>query len=102
MTQMTQMGTDKGGIRMNELLHSPAFADAELEQFWECGYVRLGQVVPLAEIEALCTRIDDIMLGRVHYDNMLMQLCPSAGRPELSVQTKTFKGASLKYRKIQD
>src|SRR3954466_12802427 len=87
---------------MNEALHPQTFSDAELEQFWECGYVRLGRVVPLAQIEALCARIDDIMLGRVHYDNMLMQLCPSAGQAELSVQTKTFKGASLKYRKIQD
>jgi hypothetical protein len=83
-------------------VHSLTFSDAELEQFWEEGYVRLGHVAPLAEIEALCERIDAIMLGRIQYDNMLMQLCPSAGQPELSVQTKTFKGASLKYRKIQD
>jgi hypothetical protein len=87
---------------MNEVLHAPTFAETELEQFWDCGYVRLGHVVPRAQIGALCERIDDIMLGHVQYDNMLMQLCPSAGQPDLSVQTKTFKGATLKYRKIQD
>jgi phytanoyl-CoA dioxygenase PhyH len=87
---------------MAERIHLPTFSDAELAEFWECGYVRLGRVVPTAQIEALCDRIDDIMLGRIHYDNMLMQLCPSAGDPELSRQTKTFKGSSLKYRKIQD
>src|ERR1041385_2830360 len=87
---------------MNDVLHAPTFSEAELEQFWDCGYVHLGQVVPLAQIEALCERIDDIMLGRVQYDHMLMQLCPSAGQPELSQQTKSFKGATLKYRKIQD
>ena len=65
---------------MNEPIHAATFSEAELEQFWERGYVRLGRVVPVAQIEALCARIDDIMLGRVRYDNMLMQLCPSAGQ----------------------
>ena len=83
-------------------LHPPTFSDAELAQFWDQGYVRLGHVAPEMEIAALCDRIDDIMLGRIQYENMMMQLCPSAGQPELSVQTKAFKGASLKYRKIQD
>src|ERR1043166_8373612 len=87
---------------MVERRHSPTLSDAELEQFWDAGFVRLGQRAPEEEVAALCERIDDIMLGRVRYENMLMQLCPSAGQPELSVQTKTFKGASLKYRKIQD
>jgi phytanoyl-CoA hydroxylase len=87
---------------MVETLHSPTFSDTELENYWEHGYVRLGHVVGDDEIRALCDRIDDIMLGRIQYDNMLMQLCPSAGQPELSVQTKVFKGSSLKYRKIQD
>lgn len=83
-------------------LHAPVLSDEELRTFHEQGYVRLGKVVPDAQVDALCRRIDDIMLGHVRYDNMLMQLCPSAGDPELSKQTKTFKGSSLKYRKIQD
>jgi len=88
--------------RVGEHLHPPCFSAAEREAFWDQGYVRLGHVAPPAEIEALCRRIDDIMLGRVRYERILMQLCPSAGKPELSVQTKEFKGASLQYRKIQD
>ena len=83
-------------------LHSPTLSPTELEGFHTQGYVRLGHVASPAEIEALCQRIDQIMLGEVHYDNMLMQLCPSAGQDELSRQTKEFKGSSLKYRKIQD
>ena len=83
-------------------IHSPTLSPAELEEFHARGYVRLGHVATPAEIEALCQRIDQIMLGEVHYDNMLMQLCPSAGQTELSRQTKEFKGSSLKYRKIQD
>ncbi len=84
------------------LLHAPALSAAELDRFHEQGYVRLGHVAPRAEIDALCRRIDQIMLGEVRYDDMLMQLCPSAGKPELSRQTREFKGSSLKYRKIQD
>ena len=83
-------------------LHPPTLNVAEWEKFHEQGYLRLGKVAPDEHIEALCQRIDDIMLGKIHYDNMLMQLCPSAGKPELSRQTREFKGSSLKYRKIQD
>ena len=83
-------------------LHGSVLTDDELATFHEQGYVRLGKVAPDEEIEALCQRIDDIMLGKIRYDNMLMQLCPSAGHPELSKQTKEFKGSTLKYRKIQD
>ena len=84
------------------MIHPPVLSDAELAAYHEHGYVRLGKVAPDEEIEALCRRIDDIMLGKIRYDNMLMQLCPSAGKPELSKQTKVFKGSTLKYRKVQD
>jgi len=83
-------------------LHASTFSDEELETFHEKGYVLLGKVASDEEIGNLCQRIDDIMLGKIQYDNMLMQLCPSAGKPELSRQSKEFKGSSLKYRKIQD
>lgn len=83
-------------------LHAPVLTNDELAAYHEHGYVRLGKVAPDDEIKALCDRIDDIMLGKISYDNMLMQLCPSAGKPELSKQTKVFKGSTLKYRKVQD
>ena len=83
-------------------LHTPTLSPAELAEFHEQGYVRFGHVAPEAEIDALRDRIDQIMLGEVRYDNMLMQLCPSAGDLARSRQTKEFKGSTLKYRKIQD
>ena len=86
---------------MNQL-HPPFLSDTELNEYHENGYVRLGRVAPLEQTQALCQRIDDIMLGKIHYDNMLMQLCPSAGDAELARQTNEFKGSTLKYRKIQD
>ncbi len=83
-------------------LHAPELTDDELAAYRKRGYVRLGKVAPDDEIRALCQRIDDIMLGKIRYDKMLMQLCPSAGKPDLSKQTKVFKGSTLKYRKVQD
>ena len=83
-------------------IHAPFLSREELEAFQEEGYVRLGRAVPVEEIEALCQRIDDIMLGNIVYPDMLMQLCPSAGEGEKARQSKEFKGSSLKYRKIQD
>ena len=59
-------------------LHAPVLSDDELAAYREHGYVRLGKVAPDKEIAALCGRIDDIMLGKIRYDKMLMQLCPSA------------------------
>ena len=85
-----------------EELHGPTLTDNDLKAYQDEGYVRLGRAAPVEEIEGLCQRIDDIMLGVIKYEDMLMQLCPSAGNPELSRQTKEFKGSSLKYRKIQD
>ena len=82
--------------------HAPALSPDELDAYREQGYVRLGHVATAEEIDALRKRIDQIMLGEISYDNMLMQLCPSAGDPEKSRQTMEFKGSTLKYRKIQD
>ena len=91
--------------------HPPELSDAELEQFWSAGYLRLGQVVPPAEIEALRRRADEISLGDVSYPDMSFMLCPSAvdladrwkaalrgpgGMPSAVRQLRT-----LKYRKVQ-
>ncbi|MAP89150.1 hypothetical protein CMK16_17570, partial [Candidatus Poribacteria bacterium] len=82
-------------------LHQLTLSSQELETYHQQGYVRLGKVASQQEIEALCQRIDNIMLGQIRYDNMLMQLCPSAGKSDLSKKTREFKEVSLKYRKIQ-
>ena len=89
-------------------LHAPTLSDSELEHFHREGYILLGKVASPAHIEAMCERIDDIMMGRVVLPNpMLFQLCPSAeDLPQFaehgSAQTKVWKGPTLRYRKIQD
>lgn len=83
-----------GVIGMRELTPS------HLREFDELGFLRLGPVASDAEIEALCARIDAIMLGEFRYDAMMMQLEPSAhGRSD---QSRGFKGPTVAYRKIQD
>jgi hypothetical protein len=64
----------------------------------ENGYLKLGPVLNPSDVEALCGRIDDIMMGRaeVDYDRLLMQL---DGQTE---QTLGSKGPTLGYRKIQN
>jgi hypothetical protein len=86
-------------------LHPPFVSEAELEQFREQGFVRLGRVVPREEIEALGRRIDEIMLGQaqIDYDKIMMQLDRVAGEDSgPGPQSKGHKGATLAYRKIQD
>ena len=80
------------------------FSAADWARFDEQGYLRLGKVADDATIAALCTRIDDIMLGRaeVDYKRMVMQLDSSDGVYESAgVQSHGFKGATLGYRKIE-
>ena len=84
-------------------LRESTLSGDEISAWREYGYIRLGKVAPVEMIQALCERIDEIMLGKVTYPNMLMQLCPSTvDDPDKTRQTKTFKGSTLKYRKIQD
>ncbi len=77
----------------------------EWQAFARDGFLRLGQIVSDAEIQALQTRMDDIMLGRadVDYERMMMQLDRADGPDSApGPQSYGFKGATLAYRKIQD
>ena len=54
-----------------------SFEDRHHEQFIEQGYLRLGKLLSPDELAAIQQRIDDIMLGKVRYENMRFQLDPS-------------------------
>jgi phytanoyl-CoA hydroxylase len=78
---------------------------AQWREFEENGYVNLGKLLSDDELEALQTRIDDIMLGRapVDYDRLLMQLDSTTGKyGDAGEQSLGFKGSTLAYRKIQN
>lgn len=80
-----------------------SFGPEEEQQFFEKGYLRLGQVVSDDEIQSLCDRIDEIMLGRVRYNQMPMQLDSATGDyKDTPGQTLTFETATLAYRRIDE
>lgn len=82
-----------------------AISDEQWAFYEANGYLRLGKILSEAERQALCARIDDIMLGKapIAYDRLLMQLDSETGNYEdAGKQSKGHKGATLGYRKIQD
>ena len=50
------------------------YGDTHHQRFLAQGYLRLGKVASPEELAGLQHRIDDLMLGRVRYSNMRMQL----------------------------
>ena len=79
------------------------FGPKEHEKFMEKGYLRLGKVLSDNGLEALQQRIDDIMLGRIRYENMRYQLdSKTGGYSEMPVESIGHKGETLQYRKIMD
>jgi hypothetical protein len=80
------------------------FSAADWAVFDRQGYLRLGRIADAIMLDAMCQRIDDIMLGkaRVDYARMLMQLDSDDGSYESAgEQTRGFKGATKNYRKIE-
>jgi len=82
---------------MTELL-----SDKQWWDFYQQGYLHLGRLLDDSGLAALRERIDEIMLGKVRYEKMLMQLDGGGAYADLPEQSKGFKGARLDYRKIQD
>ena len=76
-----------------------AFGDAHHEQFINQGYLRLGQVLSADELTALQRRIEDIMMGRVRYENMRLQ---EVGKNSETRRTIGNEEATLSYRRIDD
>jgi phytanoyl-CoA hydroxylase len=80
-------------------------SDAQWKQYDEQGYIKLGKLLNDHDLNALCQRIDDIMLGKasLDYNKILMQLDSETGQyGDAGEQSKGHKGSTLGYRKIQD
>jgi hypothetical protein len=77
-------------------------SDSQWWEFYQQGYLHLGKLLDDAELASLQERIDEIMLGKVRYEKMMMQLDGGGAYEDLPSQTVGFKGATLDYRKIQD
>lgn len=65
------------------------------------GYLRLGRLLDADQLARLSERLDDIMLGRVHYPTLHMQLDTGGAYEDLPDPKPGHSGATLAYRKIQ-
>ncbi|HVF84995.1 MAG TPA: phytanoyl-CoA dioxygenase family protein [Abditibacteriaceae bacterium] len=86
-------------------MNEPTLTDEQWAQYERDGFLHLGRVLDADDLQALQTRIDDIMMGRanVDYNRLLMQLDSKDGAYEnAGEQSKGWKGETLNYRKIQD
>ena len=78
-----------------------SFDDSHHEQFMAEGYLRLGHLLSPGELAAMQQRIDDIMLGRIRYENMRFQLNPKT--PDVRMdRTLGNQEQTLHYRRIDD
>ena len=82
-------------------MKSPTTFDASLqEQFMTQGYLRLGKILSTEDLWALQQRIDDIMVGRIKYKNMRLQLYQN---PDGKVcRTLGHQVPTRAYRRIAD
>ncbi len=78
-----------------------SFEDRHHEQFMEQGYLRLGKLLSPDELAAIQQRIDDIMLGKIRYENMRFQLDPRYTGSDMT-RTVGNQEATLNYRRIDD
>lgn len=65
------------------------------------GYLRLGAVLDLEEVRALCDRADDLALGRVSNPEVEMQLDTGGDYEQLPGAVRAFAEGTHRYRKIQ-
>src|SRR5690348_8426945 len=70
-------------------------------QYHQEGYLRLGKVVADDALKKMQERINDLMMGKIRYDHMLMQKDGGGAYEDLPEQTVGFKGPGLDYRKIE-
>jgi hypothetical protein len=79
------------------------FGPEQERLFFEQGYLRLGRLLSDAELNALCDRIDAIMLGTVRYEGMPLQLDSSTGDyRDVPSGSTGHTQATLNYRRIDE
>ena len=75
--------------------------EEQWSQYDRDGYLRLGKLLNDQELASLRERMDAIMLGRVRYPSLQMQLDTGSKYEELPDPVEGFLGETLGYRKIQ-
>lgn len=72
-----------------------------IAQYRREGYARLGRVIDEDRLEALRTRADELMLGRVTYPGLFFQHDTTTGDYRDLEFGRGWQGPSLNYRKIE-
>ncbi len=79
------------------------FGPTEQTQFSQDGYLRLGRIISTERLQALCDRINAIMLGEVRYEGMRMQLDSTTGHyQDIPTAQPSDQSTTLAYRRIDD
>src|SRR5207247_2608487 len=65
------------------------------------GYLRLGRLLELDEVAALCQRADDLALGHLRNPGVQMQLDTGGPYDELADAVPAFAEGTRLYRKLQ-
>jgi len=74
-----------------------------LNQYYKNGYIRLGSLFTDNQLKKLNKRAMDLMSGKIKYKNMFFQLESNDGKYlSINKNSETFKGPSVRYRKIKD
>jgi phytanoyl-CoA hydroxylase len=76
-------------------------SESEWQDFSRDGFLHLGQVLTIEEVEALKQRADDLAMGTVRNPAIQMQLDTGGAYDELPVAVTHFQEGTRLYRKIQ-
>lgn len=81
---------------------SPAMiSDEQWDAFSRDGFMHLGPVLTLAEVQALTERADELAMGTVRNDHVKMQLDTGGAYEALPEAVDAFEQGTRLYRKIQ-
>jgi ectoine hydroxylase-related dioxygenase (phytanoyl-CoA dioxygenase family) len=76
-------------------------SEVEWQSFFQDGYLRLGQILTVEEVQALKQRADDLALGVIKNPDVQMQLDTGGVYEELPAAVAQFEEGTHFYRKIQ-
>jgi hypothetical protein len=75
--------------------------DEQWREYDQRGYLNLGRILDESELQALRQRMDDIMLGRVRYASLQLQLDTGGAYEDLPDPVAGLSEVTLAYRKVQ-